>query len=819
MGAQFPGANNAEPGVYSEVVSTASGVSSPNGLQIACIMGEGARFERIVNSAVGNGKDGWNSTYSSTLTGQDGRHFLLSNFPIQTNRMLVAKNGVTLVGLEQAFSPTSSSFSSTYDYRININNGRLELQTASLVDLGGDFYLANSINSGNGDVNNLTLQDVNAPTETWTIRCTSVRRDGYGNAIPGFAKFIAQGSVSGVLKDGYGNVVSWQSDDVVVSNGILSFSISEGGTAFIEGDRFTVKVKSGALLRGDSLTISYIAIADINSPQFFADNDQLQAKHGRPSLDNTLSLGAQIAFANTPPGVYAMQCAPPVPRRLSYSLEVSASGADEDDDLMFSLPLNVLPDANSNINFFVYDPATEIETQIIPNKVAYFDPAFTTSPSAFIQSGSIDYSYTVVLEDSVIKQGDDAILNSVNVNTVDIESDSILFNASDVGKGIKLLSPAENAGTYTISAVNNGLARVTITSHQVEAGEIEFEVIDTDQTSAKILFTQDLALATGQSLRATIVDTRDANFYDAGWTAALEALESLDDISLVVALPKQTISAIFQNVLQHCETMSNIKNKRERRMYCGAIAGLTPDNLTGQELAAVEDLGVLEGLQGDTVSEILDGNVEDLANYSVPDAFGNSYRSMYYYPDQVIVQVGADRVLVDGFYAAAAGAGFESALSSPVVPQTNKVLKGITIPESKKLSPTVREALLEAGVCVLKPVAGGAKVVWGKTTSQSGSAEEEEDSIVAIRDIIAKSGRTAMEPYIGLPEDPSVKGTLSAKFEKFLGGLVSSGLITRYSDVRVSQNLSEPRQWDFTVKVRPRYPINWIYIRFNIGAD
>lgn len=813
--AQFPGANNANPDVYSEVVSTALGVAAPNAAQSAVIMGEGLRFERLVSSAVGSGKDGFNSTYTSTLTGQDGRHFATSLAPLQSNRTVLYKNGIPLVGLEQAFDSTTGSFSSKYEYRLNITNGYIELQTAALVDQGGAFYSKGSLNTGNGTISSLTLQDVNAPTETWTVRCTSTRRDGYGNPIAGFAKFIAQGSVSGVLLDGYGNVVTWQSNGTVVSNGVLSFAINSGSTAFIEGDKFTIKVKGGALVKGDSLTINYIAVSDINDPEFFDNNDKLQQKHGSPSLTNRLSLGAQIAFANSPPGIWALQCAPAVPRRVSYTLEASASGSNTADDLTFALPLNVTPDSNSRINFFVTDPVTKTETQIIPNKVAFYDPSYTASPTSFTGSGSITYSYTVVLTSAVLKQGDDLAITSIGPTTATVVSATVLFDSGDVGKQLKIFTPGTDSGTFTISSVSNGIATITGGSFTNATGR-EFEVIDSTSQSAQILFSKDLALSAGQSLRATVVDVKDASFYDAGWTAALTALEKID-VDILVPLPSQTISAIFQNCRSHCEVMSDIKHRLERRLYIGAISGLTPDNLLGNKSAAVEDIGILEGIQGDTVSEILAGNTEDLTDYSVKNAFGGSYRVMYYYPDQIVVQIGADNTLVDGFFMAAAGAGFVCALANPVVPQTKKILTGFTILRDKLLSPTVKENLTAAGVCVVQPVTGGGKVVWGKTTTQSGAAEEEEDSIVAIRDVVSKAARRTMEVFIGNPEDASQQGTMATKFDKFMKGLVASGLIAKYKDLRVSQNEVEPRQWDFTGAIKPRYPINWIYIKFSIG--
>lgn len=121
-------------------------------------------------------------------------------------------------------------------------------QNAKLVNLGGgNFYLPLGTNIGMGTINNLTLINTNAPTETWIIRCIWVQRDGSNNPIAGTAKFLAIGSISGDVLDGYGEPFVWMANDQIVSNGILSFSISETSPVFREGDGFAVKV-AGAIV-------------------------------------------------------------------------------------------------------------------------------------------------------------------------------------------------------------------------------------------------------------------------------------------------------------------------------------------------------------------------------------------------------------------------------------------------------------------------------------------------------------------------------------------------------------------------------------------
>lgn len=814
MAANFPGAGNAVPGVYVETQTISRGASVPGGVRTAVILGEGTRSETLVSTAVGGGNDGFNVTYTSTTSGRDGRHFKASLFPLISNRSTVYKNKIPLEGIEQVFTSASGAFSSRYDYRLDITTGRIELQTASLVDQGGAYYKKNSLNTGTGVIGGLSLLDLDAPTETWDVRCVSVRRDGNGDAVDGYAKFVAKGSVSGTILDGYGNQVVWYSNSELTDNGILKFYVGEGGTSFKEGDRFTIKVKGGTLSKGDSLSITYIAETDLNDPEFFTDLQSLATKHGQPSLTNRLSLGAQLAFANNPPGVWACQTKPAIPRRVSYAVESSASGGATADDLQFPLPLNVVPDTNSKIHFFVTDAVTDIESEVIPNKVDFYDGTFTESPSAF-NFGANSFSYTVVLEDAVIKNVEDGVITYVGPSTGTLSSEISPFDSGDVDKTVRILQPNGNAGNYTVVSVADGYATITGATF-VNATDVNWEVIDDTLTSAKILFTDDLALAAGSSMRVTVVDIKDAEFFDAGWELALESIEKIET-DIVVPLPTQTISAIFQATLSHCQVMSQTKNAHERVCIVGAIRGLTPDNVLGNEDAAVEDIGILEGIQGDDVSEILAGDNEDLANYSVVDAFGTSFRSSYMYPDEIVVQVGADREKLDGFYMAPALAGWYSGVSNIAIPATNKTITGFTILRDKEYRPIILENLMAAGMTVVQPVSGGGLILWGKTTTQSGFAVEEEQSVIYIVDRIRKSVRLAFKAFIGVPQDATLIGSMLARMNSLASAFVTQKLITGFRDIKVVRDSVEPRQTDISLAVSVIVPNNWVVV--TIGID
>lgn len=738
--ANIPGANNVLPGVFTDVITQSRGVAVPGGSRLVAIIGEGATPETIITQAVGGGADGWNPTYTSNTSGADGRHFKTVNYPIVSNRTTLFRNGVALDGLESVID--GYPFSYAYDYRIDISTGKIELQTAHFVDQNGQDYSAGVSNVGDGYLDGLTLLDVNAPQEIWTVRCVSVQRDALQNPIAGTAKFLAFGSVSGSKVDGYGNPIVWTADGYTVSNGILSFAIYETGPVFRSGDTFIIQVESGVLSRNDSLTIEYIPTSFVNDPVLLQGMADVVARHGYPSTSNTLALGCQLLFANNAPAVITVQAKPAMPRRTSYILSEGVDGTSvNDNDFIFSLPSGVTPDFNSTIQFFITDNVTNEETQVLPNKLNFYtlgDPGYP-SVSSFINDST----------------------------------------------------PAPGGYSYFYTVIEQlGIQKIVINKNVIPQTGLSY------------------------GLRVRIIDYRDASFYDAGWLDALKSLETVE-CDILVPLPKETISLVFQNSLNHCKTMSNIRNKKERVLFIGAITGLTPDNLTGAKLAAVEDIGILEGIQGDDPNEILTG--EDLANYSVASAYGNTYRCVYFYPDQIIVQAGTSNVAVDGFYIAAAAAGYLSADTRVENPLTNKVLSGFTILRNKQYSTLTLESLASAGVTTLQPVSGGGRVIWGITTTQSGFPEEQEISIIFIRDRLAKSLRAGFAGFIGLPETPDTEAVLHTRAYILLNAFVSQGLITNFADLVVKRDDVDPRQWNISVRVQPTYPVNFIYIKIAVG--
>lgn len=848
--ANIPGINTrVRPGVFVRQKVRSNTVSVAGGLRTALIMGEGLAEETLAFQAQGGGRDGVNPDFSGATNAPDGRHFQISQIDLVPNRTQIRKNGIPLAVLEQPVD--SDPFDSRFDVRVDPLTGRVQLQGARLVDVGTSagvplFYKKFATNVGNGSlgITESSLISATAPAEVWTVRCIAISRDGYGSAILGLAVFSVTGSVTGAVRNAAGDPIRWTSDGNTTSNGILDFAISEGSIPFSVGDKFTVQVNSGVLAAGDSLEALYIANSFINDPQEFLSPTDLFAKHGQPSAANTLSLGARLAFENGASSVIALQCKPPAPRKtsdlllradnpLSTAIE-GATGDTDMEDCIFTINGGGTPDVDLAINVFVVNPGGTEEQLGALSKFDFYDPALGTSMftvySNFVQTET--NSYTVVELDEMLQEGSDGEVSTVLGDDF-FQSPTAVFSASDLGKFIDVFDEGgtNTVGRYEILEVGDGYGDLSIVKVSLVPGPISsaqsgaglrWQLVDASRKSSYFCLSQDvvnLNVTAGKGLRINYVDSDDSSFFDSNWLEGFRAAEQAN-AQFIVPLPTQTISNIFGAAKAHVIAQSNIINAQERILICGAINGLLPENLTGAEDAAVEDLAGLEGIQGDDPEEVLNGLVDDLANYSVYGAFGDTQRVVYMAPDQIVVRVGAESAVLSGYFAAPALAGYLSSKTVIAEPATNKTLVGFTIPRSRSYRPTVVNSLIGNGVCLLEPVATGGRIVHGITTSSSGAAEDEEISIVEIRDQVVRTLRNGLRGFIGRINSPTLLQELSGAVDKIMRGLVSQGMLTGYADVVVLVNPADARQVDVGVRAFPAGPLNYVFadVEFTLGG-
>jgi hypothetical protein len=838
-----------QPGVFSRVRTIRRSVSIPGGLRILAIIGLGQAEETVILCAEGGGLDGVNNDYAGS-SAPDGRHFVLKKTNLIPKRTTLTLDGMPLTGIEETID--LAAFDSRYDYRLEPLTGRIELQKAHLVDQGGQYYIKGTGIIGDGTITTLTLLDVNAPTETWTIKATSVIRDAYGDPVRDMTTFLAIGSVSGQPIDANGMPIVFVADGSVQNNGIIELAITEGPSrAFERGDRFTVKIESGVLRKGQVLEANYIAEEDLYDPEFFVDANSLFAKHGFVSETNTLSLGASMAFENGAFGLIALQAKPPIPRRTTEvllardePLTVDTEGfppvgtpVKEADEAAFNYPImSGTPAANTNVNIFIIDRNTGEDKQIFPTKVGFYNSSIEADPyHTFITNPNYSYSYTIIESAQVEQEGNDGVV-ALSSAKFTASSGSFAEYNLDIGelgtnKQLRILSvdkfggdTSSIAGLYNIVSVGDAYGDThSVTLNHIFSSahaNLRWELVDATELSPRLLLTSDLytsgAIRTKDGIKISLVDVDDADFFDTNWAQAFETLEGVD-CQIVVPLPDATYSAIQQASVAHCELMSNTANQKERMTLIGAQKGVTSEALIGRELVAVEDIGVIEGIQGDDVEEVLAGNIEDLQNFDVQVNFGTTFRAIYFWPDEIIRNINGSNITLHGFYAAACAGGLLAATANYAMPLTRKVLVGFSILRSKLRRPIILNALGDRGVSVLVPVIGGGQILHCKTTTSGGDPLEEEPSVVFIRDRTAQSLRSVLRGFIGQPESITLTAEIATMVVKTLQGLVSQGLLSSYRGVSVARDAVEPRQWNVSCEVQPVLPVNWIFIDVSVG--
>lgn len=247
------------------------------------------------------------------------------------------------------------------------------------------------------------------------------------------------------------------------------------------------------------------------------------------------------------------------------------------------------------------------------------------------------------------------------------------------------------------------------------------------------------------------------------------------------------VATVQQVGKEHCELMSDTPNRKERIMFTGGY----------------EDYTITEALDEET---------------GVDNNFGDSFRALFFMPERVSRVVNGETVYLDGQYVAAAAAGKMAGNEYLAEPLTRKVLTGFDIPANKKYTDIQERLLGEEGVSVVQALNAGGRVVNGFTTVNTGNANEEEPSVVRIRDYTAKTVRELLENrFVGTVIGPNTLPEIEETTRGILQSLISQVLITDFANITVRQDPVEPRQVNVAFDIQPAYPLNWIRIDFTVG--
>ena len=137
------------------------------------------------------------------------------------------------------------------------------------------------------------------------------------------------------------------------------------------------------------------------------------------------------------------------------------------------------------------------------------------------------------------------------------------------------------------------------------------------------------------------------------------------------------------------------------------------------------------------------------------------------------------------------------------------------------LTEAKKTTLSAAGVCVIESNRNGTIQVRHGVTTDPSSIYNFEISLVRIQDAMIESLQSAIAnaSIIGSPITGDSVSALQGLVETILNGLITSGDISAFQGVTVTQNVTTPTEIDVVFSYLPIYPLNYITISFSIDAS
>ncbi len=304
---------------------------------------------------------------------------------------------------------------------------------------------------------------------------------------------------------------------------------------------------------------------------------------------------------------------------------------------------------------------------------------------------------------------------------------------------------------------------------------------------------------------------------DSDWSLTFAELEK-EEIDLISSLPYISdddtpvlgtgATAYFFNIHSqlraHCLTMSLVENRKERQFVIGS--------------PKLEDVNSMLGTSYTNLPAWLTDTSVYTGDGYVDETYGSTFRGHFLSPDKIIRVVAGVVEELSGMHLACAYAGKLSGTQYLPEPMTRKTLVGFNILRGEKYSQGQMNLMAASGVVVVEPLTSGGRIRHGLTTINTGAVEEEEPSVIAVRDYVSKQVRITLENrFIGRPITDTLVGDMSSVLKLFLGSLLAQVLINNYAGASVRIDSQLATQANVTFDIQPIYPLNWIKIEFSIG--
>lgn len=254
-----------------------------------------------------------------------------------------------------------------------------------------------------------------------------------------------------------------------------------------------------------------------------------------------------------------------------------------------------------------------------------------------------------------------------------------------------------------------------------------------------------------------------------------------------VLVPLTTSTAVYSFLMQHCETMSNIRNQGERMGFIGFASGTAP--LTAQAVA--------KGLLSNRIVAVY----PDSAVITLTNELGEAFET-----------------LVDGTMPAAAVVG---AVVSPSVdvatPYTRRLIQGFTrLP--RVMDPVEANQTATAGITVLEELDPIIRIRQGLTTDIS-TILTRLPTVVQIADFVHQQSRNTLDSFVGTKFLATRTNEVEVSMTGLFKSLVDAEIVGAFTGISAEIDPDDPTIMRFESYYQPIFPLLYLVLTFNLRAS